>query len=91
MSTTILFYPYLKASILTPIKQILGITAVFKTTMKGKVGGVNIGVAKNFVPAAIFVLLNIAVVIVGAVTFEASVNAAQVRVPACLPHGLHIL
>jgi hypothetical protein len=34
-SSVILFYPYLKASFLVPIKQILGLTMEFKTTLKG--------------------------------------------------------
>ena len=76
ISSMMLFYPYLKASILTPVKQMLGLTAQFKTTLKGGAKGVRAGL-KVCIPAAIIVFINVATIIIGAITFEAQVNAPQ--------------
>jgi membrane-bound metal-dependent hydrolase YbcI (DUF457 family) len=74
-SSVILFYPYLKASFFTPIKQILGLTQEFKTTLKGKAQ--NKLALKILLPAAIITLINVAIFIVGAFSFRLFVNAAQ--------------
>jgi hypothetical protein len=76
-SSVILFYPYLKAAILTPIKQMLGRTMEFKTTLKGAAAR-----AQSFKvigPALLITMINIATLITGVASFKASVNAAQVR------------
>ena len=78
-SSVILFYPYLKAAILTPIKQLLGKTMEFKTTLKGAAAR-----AQSFKvigPALVITAINLGTLITGAVTFRASVNAAEVRRP----------
>lgn len=74
-SSVILFYPYLKASFLTPVKQMLGKTMEFKTTLKGAAAR-----AQSFKvigPALLISLINIATFFTGIVTFNVSVNAAQ--------------
>ena len=71
----ILFYPYLKAALFTPVKQLLGRTMEFKTTLKGSAARAH---SFKFIgPALLIVLLNLVTFIAGAVTFQASVNAAQ--------------
>ena len=74
-SSVILFYPYLKASMFTPIKQLLGRTMVFKTTLKGAAARAES--FKLFAPAALISAVNIATFIAGVATFNISVNAAQ--------------
>lgn len=79
MSSVILFWPYLKASFMTPVKQFLGQTMEFKTTLKGantrdfsfKVYGM-----------PIFILtLNVVTFIIGMSYFNTRINAAMVRPP----------
>jgi hypothetical protein len=74
-SSVILFYPYLKAAILTPIKQMLGKTMEFKTTLKGSAARVQS--FKVIGPAALISAINIATFFAGVITFNIAVNAAQ--------------
>jgi hypothetical protein len=75
ISSVLLFYPYLKNSFLTPIKQVLGQTMEFKTTLKGgNAGGFNL---RTFGPALIIVILNIVTFSVGLATFDTNINAAK--------------
>jgi hypothetical protein len=75
MSSVILFYPYLKNSFLTPIKQVLGQTMEFKTTLKGgNNGGFNF---RTFGPALLITVLNIVTFSVGLATLDKNINAAK--------------
>lgn len=75
ISSVILFYPYLKASFLTPVKQVLGQTMEFKTTLKGgNNGGFNL---RTFGPALIITILNIVTFSVGLATLDTNINAAK--------------
>jgi hypothetical protein len=74
-SSVILFYPYLKAAILTPIKQMLGKTMEFKTTLKGSAARVQS--FKVIGPALLISVINIATFLAGIITFNIAVNAAQ--------------
>ena len=78
-SSVILFWPYLKASIFTPVKAMLGRTMVFKTTLKG--AAAHNASLKVLWPAMLIALINVVSLILGIVNFRASVNAAQVRPP----------
>ena len=80
-SSVLLFYPYLKASILTPIKQALGQTMEFKTTLKGANSAAFS--LRTFLPALIIVVVNAVTLGFGLATLDASINAAQAR---CLLH-----
>lgn len=77
VSVTILWWPYLKASLFTPIKQLRGRALVFKSTAKGSGGAASAGF-RTLGPSALLVLINIICIIVGLVTFDAAVNAPQV-------------
>ena len=81
-SSVILFWPYLKASIFTPVKALMGKTMVFKTTLKG--AAAHNASLKVLWPAILIAIINIVSLILGVVNFRASVNAAQVR-PRCVP------
>lgn len=75
MSSVLLFWPYLKASFSTPIKQVLGATMEFKTTLKGaNKGGLDL---KVFGIPCLIILANIVTFIIGAVTLDAQINAAK--------------
>ena len=74
-SSVILFYPYLKAALFTPVKQLLGRTMEFKTTLKGNAARAH---SFRFIgPAILITLINLGTFIAGAATLRASVNAAQ--------------
>lgn len=81
-SSVILFWPYLKASIFTPVKALMGKTMVFKTTLKG--AAAHNASLKVLWPAILISIINIVSLILGVVNFRASVNAAQVR-PCYVP------
>ena len=74
-SSVILFYPYLKASFFTPVKQLLGQTMEFKTTLKG--GNSSNFSLRTFGPAIIIVVLNIVTFSVGLARFDVNINAAK--------------
>lgn len=75
MSSVILFWPYLKASFNTPIKQVLGATMEFKTTLKGSGrGGIDF---KVFGVPMLIVALNFVTFVIGAATLDAQINAAK--------------
>jgi hypothetical protein len=74
-SSVILFWPYLKASINTPIKQMLGKTMEFKTTLKG--AAAHAASLKTLGPAFLVSFINIGTLILGVVKFNIAVNAAQ--------------
>lgn len=74
-SSVLLFYPYLKNSFLTPIKQVLGQTMEFKTTLKGSnASGFSL---RTFGPAILIVILNVATFSVGLSSIDANINAAK--------------
>jgi hypothetical protein len=75
MSSMILFWPYLKAAINTPIKQLMGRTMVFKTTLKG--AAAKVASLKTLGAPLLIVLINVVTFIVGIANFRVSVNAAQ--------------
>ena len=70
------FYPYLKASFLTPAKQALGQTMEFKTTLKG--ANATAFSLRTFGPALLIVAINAVTLGFGLATLDASINAAQV-------------
>lgn len=75
MSSVIFFWPYLKASFATPVKQVLGATMEFKTTLKGaNRGGLDL---KVFGVPTLIILANVVTFIIGAVTLDAQINAAK--------------
>lgn len=75
MSSVILFWPYLKASFMTPLKQVLGATMEFKTTLKGaNTGGLDL---KVFGIPTLIVIANAVTFIIGASTLDAQINAAK--------------
>jgi hypothetical protein len=74
-SSVILFWPYLKASILTPIKSMLGRTMVFKTTLKG--AAARNASLKVLGPSLVLVLINSVALLLGLINFNVAVNAAQ--------------
>jgi hypothetical protein len=57
--------------------QVLGATMEFKTTLKG--GGAGALHLKSFLPALVVLAINAVTFIVGAVTLDATINAAKVR------------
>jgi hypothetical protein len=75
MSSVIFFWPYLKAAFATPVKQVLGATMEFKTTLKGaNSGGVDL---KVYGVPCLIIIANIVTFIIGAVTLDAQINAAK--------------
>ena len=75
MSSVLLFWPYLKASFQTPVKQVLGATMEFKTPLKGaNRGGLDL---KVFGVPMLIIILNVITFIIGAVTLDAQINAAK--------------
>lgn len=74
-SSVILFWPYLKASIFTPIKSLMGRTMVFKTTLKG--AAAHNASLKVLGPSILIVLVNAVTFLLGIVNFRVAVNAAQ--------------
>jgi hypothetical protein len=94
MSSVIFFWPYLKSSFNTPIKQILGQTMEFKTTLKGtSSGGFEF---KVYGMAIIILAINATTFIIGIVTLDAQINAAK-GISLCwivfnsVPHALLLL
>ena len=74
-SNVILFYPYFKASFLTPVKQVLGQTMEFKTTLKG---ANNSGFSlRTFGPAVLLFIINVVTFVAGALSLDANINAAK--------------
>jgi hypothetical protein len=75
MSSVILFYPYLKASFATPVKQVLGATMEFKTTLKGaRRGGLELRV---YGMPVLIVIINFVTFVIGLATLDAQINAAK--------------
>jgi hypothetical protein len=77
ISVTILWWPYLKASLFTPIQQLRGRALVFKSTAKGSGEAASAGL-RTLGPSALLVLINVICIIVGLATFDPAVNAPQV-------------
>jgi Glycosyl hydrolase family 9 len=75
MSSMILFWPYLKAAINTPIKQMMGRTMVFKTTLKG--AAAKVASLKTLGAPLLIVIVNVVTFIIGIAHFRIEVNAAQ--------------
>ena len=74
-SSVILFWPYLKASIFTPIKSMMGRAMEFKTTLKG--AAAHNASLKVLGPSILIVLVNVVTFILGIVNYRVAVNAAQ--------------
>lgn len=74
-SSVILFWPYLKASIFTPIKSMMGRAMEFKTTLKG--AAAHNASLKVLGPSILIVIINVVTFILGIVNFRVAVNAAQ--------------
>lgn len=79
MSSVILFWPYLKASFMTPIKQFLGQTMEFKTTLKG--ANVRDFSFKVYGMPIFILAVNIVTFIIGITNLDTQINAAMVRPP----------
>ena len=77
MSSVILFWPYLKASFMTPVKQLLGRTMEFKTTLKG--AGAGAFSFKVYGMPIIIIIVNVASFLIGVITLDTQINAAKVR------------
>lgn len=83
MSSVILFWPYLKASFMTPIKQMLGRTMEFKTTLKG--ANTRDFSLKVYGMPLLILAINIVSFLIGVITLDTQINAAKVRpVPGAL-------
>lgn len=77
VATTILFWPYLKASILTPMKQVFGRGgATFKATAKGG-GKASSATLKEIGPSILLTLGCLIAFIAGLSDFNANVNAPK--------------
>lgn len=75
-SSTILFWPYLKASLITPWKSLSNAAVEPKATARGRTGG-SAGGLKNIGPAILLIALNTVAFIAGIIAMNFTVNAPR--------------
>ena len=94
MATTIMFWPFLKAALFTPIKSCLGQGLTFKSTQKG--GMAASASFKELGPSSFLVLMSLMALIVGFLDFNVNVNAPK-AIALCwvvfnmIPHTLLLI
>lgn len=95
VATTLMFWPFLKASLFTPLKSCIGRGLTFKSTQKGSGHGSNASL-KELGPSMLIVLLSLIAMVVGFYDFNIHVNAPK-AIALCwvfyniMPHSLLLI